>query len=135
MTNAPTTPSAPVGRSAIVAAVIDLVAIIVFTAIGRSSHAESFDVLGFMTTLWPFFAGSAIGWVLTRSWRSPTRIWPNGVLIWVNTIIFGMFLRALTGQGVQVSFVIVASIATGILLIGWRLVAHFAARARAKRQG
>ena len=113
---------------------LDLAAVLIFTAIGRRSHAETFDFLGYTATVWPFLAGAAIGWLLVRNWQSPMRIWPQGVVIWVSTVAFGMLLRALSGQGVQPSFVIVASIATGILFIGWRLVAHFVARARATRQ-
>lgn len=127
--------SRPVGsKTVLIAAILDLVAIIVFTIIGRASHARAFDLAGFLTTLWPFLIGALIGWVLSRSWRNGMHVWPNGVLIWLNTVVFGMFLRALSGQGVQTSFVIVAAIATGILLIGWRLVAHFVGRARATRQ-
>lgn len=128
--------SRPFGsKTVLIAAIFDLVAVIVFTIIGRASHARAFDFAGFLGTLWPFLVGALIGWLLSRSWRNAERIWPNGVLIWLNTIVFGMFLRALSGQGVQTSFVIVATLATGILLIGWRLVALFVGRARAKRQG
>lgn len=125
----------PTKRTIVLAALIDVIAVIFFTAIGRSSHAEALDLAGFSVTLWPFLAGTIIGWTLSRSWRAPVRIWPNGLLIWANTVVFGMFFRALSGQGVQLSFVIVASIATGILLIGWRLVALIVGRVLAKRRG
>jgi hypothetical protein len=122
-------------RPLFLAALFDLAAILIFTAIGRRSHAETLDLLGYAGTVWPFLTGTAIGWLLARNWRSPMRIWPQGVIIWLSTVIFGMLLRTLSGQGVQFSFVVVASIATGVLLIGWRLVAHFVARARATHRG
>lgn len=122
-------------RSIIVAALLDVIAVFVFTAIGRRSHAETLDLLGYANTVWPFLAGTLIGWLISRNWRSPAQLWPRGVIIWVSTVAFGMLLRAISGQGVQLSFIIVASVATGILLIGWRLVAHFVARGRATRRG
>ena len=42
--------------------------------------------------------------------------------IWVATVAVGMVLRSLTGQGVAVSFVVVASVVLGVLLLGSRLV-------------
>ena len=42
----------------------------------------------------------------------------------------GMILRALSGQGVQVAFVIVAASVLLLLLVGWRLVAALVARRR-----
>ena len=41
------------------------------------------------------------------------------------TVAIGMLLRKASGQGVAVSFVIVASTVTAILLLGWRGVARF----------
>jgi hypothetical protein len=46
-----------------------------------------------------------------------------------------MVLRASTGAGVQLSFVIVASIALAVLLLGWRLVHLLVARRRTPALG
>lgn len=121
-------------KTVLLAALFDLAALLIFTAIGRASHERALDVSAFLVTLWPFLAGAIIGWLLTRSWKNPLRVWPNGVAIWVNTVVFGMFFRVMSSQGVQLSFIIVASLVTGILLIGWRLVARFVGRGRAARQ-
>lgn len=117
------------------AILLDLIAVILFTVIGRSSHNRDTSLLGFWITLWPFLAGAAIGWFLSRNWRAPMSIWPNGVVIWLSTIVFGMALRWLTGGGVAFTFVLVATAATGLFLIGWRFVAQLVIRARAKPQG
>ena len=45
---------------------------------------------------------------------------PTGVVVWVCTVVVGMLLRKATSAGVQTSFVVVASIATAVLLLGWR---------------
>ncbi|MGT2426040.1 DUF3054 domain-containing protein [Amnibacterium kyonggiense] len=103
---------------ALVAFAIDLVAVAVFVAIGRASHRE--DEAGFAVTFWPFATGLVIGWLGARGWRRPFSITRTGLLAWVGTVLFGMLLRALAGQGVQVAFVVVASIVVGALLLGWR---------------
>ncbi|MBN9633769.1 MAG: DUF3054 domain-containing protein, partial [Actinobacteria bacterium] len=64
--------------------------------------------------------GTAAGWALSRGWRRPTALNPTGLTVWVSTVVIGMLLRKASAQGVAVSFVIVASTVTGILLLGWR---------------
>lgn len=92
---------------------------------------------GFLTTLWPFLIGAAIGWAVAYAFtRSdvflPSRIVPSGVVIWVSTVIVGMILRVVSGQGTAVSFIIVATIATGVLLIGWRALTAFSEARRSR---
>lgn len=131
------TSPAPTRSFVVPAAILDLVALIVFVAIGRSNHDEPFSVGGFATTLWPFVVGAALGWAFTwvadRSagspW-SPARPIPHGVIIWVSTILIGMLLRWITDQGTAGSFIIVASVATAVLLLGWRLIALIVGRIR-----
>lgn len=121
----------PAGAAAL-AAVADLVAIIVFVAIGRRNHDEAGTVGGFLTTLWPFLVGALVGWgvaALTSGRRfAPCSMVPAGVVVWISTVVVGMILRALSGQGTAASFIVVASVATGVLLLGWRGVAALAVR-------
>ena len=49
---------------------------------------------------------------------------PTGVVVWVCTIVVGMLLRKATSQGVAPSFIVVASLVTAALLLGWRAVAR-----------
>ncbi|MFT3716631.1 MAG: DUF3054 domain-containing protein [Gordonia sp. (in: high G+C Gram-positive bacteria)] len=112
------------------AVVCDLVAVLVFVAIGRASHDEPFSPSGFAETAWPFLAGAALGWLfvfgyarLTATEFAPGAILPSGVVIWVTTVIAGMLLRSASDQGIAASFIVVASIATAVLLLGWRAVA------------
>src|SRR5689334_4559839 len=109
-------------RSSAPAAVADIVGVLVFCAIGRRSHAEGLTVAGVAETAWPFLVGTAVGWVLSRAWCRPAAIVPSGVVVWVCTVAVGMLLRKATSAGVAVSFVIVASAATAVLLLGWRVV-------------
>jgi hypothetical protein len=66
-----------------------------------------------------------------RAWRSPRRVVWTGIGLWIATVAAGMLLRAASGQGTALSFVVVATLVLGIFLIGWRAIAAFAARRRA----
>lgn len=108
-------------RSAPLAATIDVVCVLVFCAVGRRSHAEGITAAGLAETAWPFLAGTATGWLLIRGWRRPTALSPTGLVIWIATVAVGMALRKLAGQGVAISFIVVASTVTALLLLGWRV--------------
>jgi hypothetical protein len=110
-------------RRAPIALLADIVCVIVFCTIGRRSHAEGLTVAGIAQTAWPFLAGTGVGWLLIRGWRQPFTVIPTGVVVWVCTVVVGMLLRKATSAGVQASFVVVASIVTAVLLLGWRVVA------------
>ncbi|MFG1998926.1 DUF3054 domain-containing protein [Spirillospora sp. NPDC048911] len=109
----------------VIAAGLDVCCLLVFVAIGRASHEEAASLSGFGTTAWPFLVGLALGWGVTRGWREPFAFVPAGIGIWAVTVAGGMALRALSGQGTAVAFVIVATVFTGVTLLGWRLAARF----------
>lgn len=122
----------------VLALVADLVLVVAFAAIGRASHAEG--VLGpggsgLATTAWPFLVGLLIGWAVTRGWRHPLAPLRTGIGVWVTTVVVGMLLRAVSGQGVAVAFVIVATVTLLVFLVGWRaIVAGIAAVRRRRRR-
>lgn len=102
------------------AVLADALCVLVFCAIGRRSHAEGVTVTGVAETAWPFLVGAAVGWLVSRGWRRPLALVPTGVAVWVCTIAVGMLLRKASSGGVAVTFVIVASVVTAVLLLGWR---------------
>ncbi|MBI5336434.1 MAG: DUF3054 domain-containing protein [Mycolicibacterium rufum] len=102
----------------------DIACVVVFCAIGRRSHAEGLTLTGVAETAWPFLTGTALGWVLARAWRRPLALLPTGVVVWVATVVVGMLLRKLTAQGTAPSFIVVASLTTAALLLGWRAIAR-----------
>jgi hypothetical protein len=108
-------------RSSALAALADVVAVLVFCTVGRRSHAEGLTVAGVAETAWPFLVGTAVGWLLIRAWRRPTAVVPTGLAVWLCTVVVGMLLRKATSAGVAVSFIVVASVATAVLLLGWRV--------------
>jgi carbon starvation protein CstA len=111
--------------------VADVVAVLVFAAVGRRSHDEAGSLAGVLATAWPFLAGSVVGWLVSRAWVRATRVLPTGVTVWLCTVVIGMLLRRLTGHGTAVSFVVVALVVLGAFLLGWRGLRQLAARRRA----
>jgi len=110
-------------RPAALALVADIACVVVFCTIGRRSHAEGLTLTGIAETAWPFLSGTLVGWLLARAWRTPVAVVPTGLVIWVSTIVVGMLLRKASSQGVAASFVVVASLVTAFLLLGWRVAA------------
>jgi peptidoglycan/LPS O-acetylase OafA/YrhL len=110
---------------------VDVICILVFAILGRSSHQEATDLLGVAHTAWPFLAGCLLGTLIGRTWRRPYAL-ASGVAVWLGTVIGGMTLRVLTGAGVQLSFVVVASIVLALFILGWRAGLRLIQRARAK---
>jgi hypothetical protein len=110
-------------RRALTALFADAICVIVFCTIGRRSHAEGLTVAGIAQTAWPFLAGTGVGWLLIGGWRRPFTVIPVGVVVWVCTVVVGMVLRKQTSAGVSTSFVVVASVSTAVLLLGWRAAA------------
>ncbi len=110
---------------------MDVVAVLVFCAVGRRSHDEGLSVTGVATTAWPFLSGTAVGWLASRGWRRPTAVVPTGVVVWLCTLAVGMLLRKATSAGVAASFVVVAASVTAMLLLGWRVVVGMIVRRHA----
>ncbi|OBI79662.1 DUF3054 domain-containing protein [Mycobacterium asiaticum] len=110
--------------------VTDVVAVLVFCALGRRSHDEGVTASGLATTAWPFLTGTAVGWLLSRGWRRPTAVAPTGVIVWVSTVLVGMLLRKASSASVAVAFIAVASTVTAVFLLGWRAAVELAARRR-----
>lgn len=115
-------------RPALVALATDVVCVAVFCTIGRRSHAEGLSLAGIAETAWPFLAGTGVGWLLARGWRRPAAVVPTGLVVWVCTVAVGMLLRKATSAGVAPSFIVVASLATALLLLGWRAAASLMTR-------
>jgi peptidoglycan/LPS O-acetylase OafA/YrhL len=129
--------SGPTSRrnTAILSFVADLILVAVFVVIGRVSHKEALTAVGVLTTFWPFAAGLVLAWIVTRNWRTPTRVVWSGISVWVLTVIFGMIFRLIGAQDVAISFAIVALIVLGVFLLGWRAIVRLSTRGRRTRLG
>ncbi len=108
----------------VTAVILDLCCVMAFVLIGRAGHSEGETVAGILTTAWPFLAGLLIGWAATRGWRRPASLAGTGVGVWLATVAGGMVLRVISGQGIAVTFVLVALVFLGLFLLGWRALAY-----------
>ncbi len=111
------------------AAAADVLAVLVFVAVGRSSHAEAADAFGMLSTAAPFLLGLLVGWLVVRAWRAPLRL-PVGVAVWVGVVVLGLGVRAAFTHRLPLTFVLVAAVSLALFLLGWRAVAHLVTRSR-----
>jgi hypothetical protein len=117
-----------VNRRTIVAALADVVAIVVFVAIGRRNHDEGAGVHGTAAVATPFLIALAVGWIAARAWIRPMHV-ETALIIWPITVALGMVLRNLVfDRGTALPFIIVATLVTGLFLVGWRMLAGVAGR-------
>jgi hypothetical protein len=109
-------------RSVVVAAALDAASVLVFVAVGRRNHNEGTAIDGIMTVAAPFLIALAIGWFVGRAWRRPMKL-RIGALIWITTVVVGMLLRNVVfDRGTATSFIIVATLFLGVVLLGWRAI-------------
>lgn len=95
---------------------------LVFVTVGRRNHNEGMTIDGVMTVAAPFLIALVIGWLVSRAWRQPMNS-RTGAIIWASTIVFGLLLRNLVfDRGTATSFVIVATLFLGAVLLGWRTI-------------
>ena len=109
----------------------DALLVVVFSAIGRASHGED-PIAGLAETAWPFLVGLVVGWLVQGVWRDPFAPVRSGMGVWGATLVVGMLLRAFSGQGIAIAFVIVAAIVLFAFLVGWRALAALVFRRRGK---
>jgi lysylphosphatidylglycerol synthetase-like protein (DUF2156 family) len=110
----------------------DVLAVLVFAAVGRSSHAEALDAVGVLATAAPFLLGLLFGWLIVRVWRAPLRL-PVGVAVWASVVIVGLGVRAAFTHRLPLTFVLIATASLAVLLLGWRAVARLVTRPSAHR--
>jgi Protein of unknown function (DUF3054) len=118
------------GRAGLLA--LDVLAVLLFAAAGRRTHAEGISVAGLLGTAWPFLAGTVTGWGIARAWRRPASL-STGLLVWVATVVVGMLLRRVVGDGTATAFVLVAATTLGALLLGWRVLTDVVSWLRDRR--
>lgn len=109
--------------TALLSFIADATAVLLFCAVGRRNHDEAVTLAGIAQTAWPFLTGLVAGWLLSRAWLAPTAVRPTGLIVWLSTVVIGMAIRAGTGAGIALSFIVVATLTTGALVLGWRVLA------------
>jgi lysylphosphatidylglycerol synthetase-like protein (DUF2156 family) len=105
-------------------ALVDVLAVLVFAAIGRRAHDETAQGAAFalgqiVVIATPFLAGAVVAALLVRSWRDPLAL-RTGLAVWVGAVVVGLALRAALLGRLPVSFAIVATVSLAVLVLGWR---------------
>ena len=110
-------------RSDIAWFIFDAVVVVIFVVIGRHTHHHADSFSGAVSTTWPFGVGLVAGWAgaLFLRWR-PWSL-KSGVVIWLSSVVVGMVLRVLSGQGTAAAFIGVALGFLGLFMLGARVVA------------
>lgn len=105
----------------------DVVAVVVFAAIGRLSHAESGDLWGLLATVAPFAIALGAAWATPFVRADPAGL-RAGAAVVAGTAVLGLLLRAgFTGE-LPPPFAVVTLVSLVVLMLGWRslsaVVAH-----------
>ena len=120
-------------RRAARSVVLDVVAVLVFVAIGRRSHGETDALAGVGVTAWPFLAGLAAGWAALLALRLEPGSAKAGAVAAGATVVVGMLLRHfVAGEGTAVTFVVVATCFLTLFILGRRVLTARVARALAR---
>ncbi len=105
-----------------------MLAVLVFAAVGRSSHAEALHAFGVLSTAAPFLFGLLAGWLGVQAWRAPLRL-RVGVAVWAGAVVVGLGTRAAFTHRLPLTFVLVAATSLALLLLGWRAACYSYRRA------
>ncbi|WP_255426088.1 DUF3054 domain-containing protein [Pseudonocardia sp. C8] len=111
----------------------DLVAVVVFAALGRVSHAEAGSLTGLIGTALPFLVGAGAAWATPWVRADPVSV-RAGLVVLVLAAGIGFLLRWGFLGRLPLSFAIVAVSALGVLLLGWRGLSAGVARMRGPRE-
>jgi hypothetical protein len=106
----------------------DVLSVLVFVIAGRSNHGAEESATGILHTAGPFLIALALGWAATRAWQDPASLRVGAGVVAV-TVVAGMLLRRFVfDDGIQLSFVLVATAFLTLFLLGWRVGARIARR-------
>ena len=106
---------------------VDVLAVVVFAAVGRRSHAQGVDAFGVLSTAAPFLLGLLLGWLVVRAWRAPLPLLV-GVAVWAWVVLVGLGVRAVFLHRLPLTFGLITAASLALLLLGWRAVARLTAR-------
>jgi hypothetical protein len=111
---------------ALLAIALDMVVLIGFAAVGRSSHGEGDAIGATLAVAWPF----AVAWLaVAGASRALVQIEPIPAAIsWMAAWPLALILRALSGRGDAPSFAIVLLVVPLAGLTGWRAAARLVLR-------
>lgn len=118
-------------KQRLLAVAADVAAVLLFVVLGRSSHDEGNGIASIAGVAAPFLIGVAVGWLVAPTPRARPFAVRAGVQVWLATVVVGVVLRRFAwDRGTALSFIIVAAVFLGLLIVGWRLIRSGATRPR-----
>ena len=102
--------------------IFDLFSVLIFVAIGRHAHNHGLTWKGMISTTWPFGLGLLAGWICLRLTKRNPVSKGSGFAVVLLTVIIGMILRVIAGQGTAFTFILVALVFLSLFLVGWRWI-------------
>jgi hypothetical protein len=110
----------------------DVVAVVVFAALGRSAHGESGDLPGLLGTAAPFLVGLGAAWAtpLVRAHPAGLRA---GAAVVAGAGLLGVVLRAGFTGSLPLTFALISVGTLGVLMLGWRALSMAVAHRAGQR--
>lgn len=105
-----------------IATLFDFLIVLIFVVIGRHNHDHGITLKGIASTFWPFGVGLLFGWAYLTLTHRNFIARNSGFYLVIFVVAVGMILRVISGQGIALSFVVVASLLLTFLLVGWRII-------------
>lgn len=108
----------------------DAIAVLAFAIFARMAHkSEPFTFVNILDTYWPFLIGVLIAWVYLRARHIPGNLFSSGAIVWACTVVSGLGIWAVNnGRTPHISFIIVATVMSGLLLMAWRVAARLSGK-------
>ena len=115
------------------ALIVDVIAIAIFALLARIAHQTEdmpLNFAGWLSTWWPFLLGVLASWGLIAALKlDGHRVFPAGIMAWVVTVVVGLGIWSVrNGDIPHWSFVLVATVMSGLLMLGWRGIARLIQR-------
>ncbi len=124
---------APSRRHVAWAVAADLACLVVFVALGRTSHSLNGGPGWFVAVLWPFVIGWFVVALITRLYTAAHGGWWRVALTCLGGVTVALVLRAtFTSRATPVTFGIVALVFVTLATLGWRLAAAAVTRVRVR---
>ena len=107
--------------------VADLVAVFAFATLARMAHRGdglALSLEGILSTYWPFALGVVVAFIVmvAAKWDGG-KIRPAGITAWVITVVIGLVIWGIRNAAIpHWSFIIVATVMSGLLMLGWRAI-------------
>ncbi len=108
----------------------DIIAVLVFAVLARAAHG-GLGLAQIADTFWPFAVGTLVGTgIATVTLRGAGGgAIRYGVIVWLVTVFTGLAIWVVRHAAVpHISFIIVATTMSGLLLLGWRAAGMLVAR-------